>query len=63
MTCKNCEKRHIGCHSDCEDYAEQRRVIDEMKKKISDQKIKERALDELEYARIKYAKKKKGVKR
>lgn len=63
MTCKNCEKRHIGCHSDCEDYAEQRRVIDEMKKKISDQKIKERALDELEYKRIKYAKKKKGVKR
>ena len=63
MTCKNCDKRHIGCHSDCEDYAEQRRVLDEIRRKISDQKIKERALDSLEYERIKYAKKKKGVKR
>lgn len=23
MSCKGCLKRHVGCHSDCEDYAEQ----------------------------------------
>ena len=20
MTCKNCEKRYLGCHSNCEEY-------------------------------------------
>ncbi len=63
MTCKNCDKRHIGCHSKCEDYAEQRRVIEERNEKVKAEKIKERVLNDLEYARITYAKKKKGVKR
>ena len=22
MSCLNCEKRHVGCHSSCEEYAE-----------------------------------------
>lgn len=22
MSCHNCEKRHVGCHAECEDYQE-----------------------------------------
>ena len=25
MSCLNCEKRHVGCHSSCEEYAEFKR--------------------------------------
>lgn len=28
--CKDCQKRHIGCHSSCEDYAELRKVFGAM---------------------------------
>lgn len=62
-TCKDCSERHTGCHGTCEIYAEQRRIIEERKEKVSEQKLKERILDELEYERIMYAKKKKGAKR
>lgn len=24
MTCKDCEKRRIGCHDECEDYQKER---------------------------------------
>lgn len=27
--CKGCEKRFPGCHSECEDYLEERRKLDE----------------------------------
>lgn len=27
--CKDCEKRHIGCHSECDSYKEFRSAVDE----------------------------------
>lgn len=63
MSCKGCTKRHIGCHSNCEDYAEQRRLIEERKEKIHAEKDKERALNYLDVQRIEWAQKKKGVRK
>lgn len=63
MSCKGCTKRHIGCHSHCEDYAEQRRVIKERKEKIHAEKDKERVLNYLDVQRIEWAQKKKGVRK
>ena len=38
MNCKGCEKRHIGCHSTCQVYADFRNNLDEAKKrKIADE--------------------------
>ena len=34
MSCLNCEKRHVGCHSSCEEYSEFKRNFSE-KKEIS----------------------------
>ena len=31
MSCLNCEKRHVGCHSSCEEYAEFKRNFSEQK--------------------------------
>ena len=31
MSCLNCEKRHVGCHSSCEEYAEFKRNSSEQK--------------------------------
>ena len=31
MPCLNCEKRHVGCHSSCEEYAEFKRNFSEQK--------------------------------
>ena len=32
MCCYQCQERHVGCHSECEKYAEYRRKCDENKK-------------------------------
>lgn len=32
--CKNCEKREIGCHSDCEEYNEYRKHNTEAQTKL-----------------------------
>lgn len=31
MSCLNCEKRRVGCHSSCEEYAEFKRHFSEQK--------------------------------
>ena len=31
MSCLNCEKRHVGCHSSCEKYAEFKKNFMEQK--------------------------------
>lgn len=31
MSCLNCEKRHAGCHSSCDEYAEFKRNVLEQK--------------------------------
>lgn len=30
--CYKCEKRHSGCHSECDEYAEYRAKLDELSK-------------------------------
>ena len=27
-TCQNCEKRYVGCHSECEEYIEFKKQLD-----------------------------------
>lgn len=36
--CKGCEApiRHVGCHSTCEKYLEERRQLDEQNKKLTE---------------------------
>lgn len=31
--CKGCERRHIGCHSECEDYKSQKKAFERQKEK------------------------------
>lgn len=31
--CKDCDKRHVGCHARCDDYLEWRNIRDEAKQK------------------------------
>lgn len=60
--CYNCQNRHMGCHSDCEDYKQFRAELDEINK----QKEKDRALNSSlravkEYAVAHSKKRRKGV--
>lgn len=32
QNCLGCEKRYIGCHSNCEDYQKYRKELDNLKK-------------------------------
>ena len=32
--CKDCVRRHLGCHSECEDYRKMKEEREEMRKKI-----------------------------
>ena len=41
MTCQNCEKRHLHCHSTCEDYKEWKRQQDERNDQIRKAKEQE----------------------
>lgn len=38
FTCKDCENRHIGCHSTCEKYNRERDENEKIKKKIEEEK-------------------------
>lgn len=51
-SCLGCERRHVGCHGHCEDYAEDRRKRDEMMARIHEQQNAERSLDTIEIRRI-----------
>ena len=42
MSCKDCEKRKVGCHSTCEDYLKEKRQREELKRKIYKARDKER---------------------
>ena len=33
MSCKNCEKRVLGCHSTCEEYLAYKKSVGEVKEK------------------------------
>lgn len=60
MSCKGCDKRHIGCHAECEDYKALRREIEAKKEIIHKGRDLDRALEAMDYHRVQYAKKKKG---
>lgn len=62
MGCKDCTKRHIGCHANCEDYKEDIARRKAEKEKIFKAKDHERDLNNQEYSRIEYAKKRKKGK-
>ena len=36
--CKGCEKRYIGCHSECDDYIKERQELDKKNAEIRKQK-------------------------
>ena len=36
--CKNCTKRYVSCHASCCDYKEYKRLLDEDKRIISENK-------------------------
>ena len=63
MACKDCEKRHIGCHANCEEYIEEKKQRKERNEKIWEKKDLDRALNTRAFERIEYAKKKKGAKK
>lgn len=37
--CYKCEKRHMGCHADCEDYLKAKEELAEIKEKLHKQSI------------------------
>ena len=39
--CKDCESRHVGCHSKCSKYSEWRELLNQENEKISKTRIHE----------------------
>lgn len=50
-SCKGCDKRHVNCHSTCEDYKAFRKARDEQNEEIRKKKSVEAHLDEHEIKR------------
>lgn len=42
-SCKGCNKRTLGCHSNCEDYKNYKKDLDNVKQKIKNDKMLKRA--------------------
>ena len=38
--CKDCEKRYLGCHSECEDYFKYQEEVKAWNKKLHDEKVR-----------------------
>ena len=53
MTCKGCEKRHVGCHSTCKEYISECNKRKEIREKISKQKKMEQDIKSVEIERSK----------
>lgn len=60
MSCKGCEKRYIGCHSECEDYIQETKELKERNEKIKAERLKYCTALGQEYKRIARARKRKG---
>lgn len=45
--CYKCEKRHIGCHSTCEDYLRERKALDEYNEKQRKIKLEHQMFNEI----------------
>lgn len=39
MSCKDCQKRYVGCHSECEEYQAFRKDYEEQKEKRKQEKL------------------------
>lgn len=52
--CKNCEKRKLHCHSNCEDYQAFKKQIEDESKKIKDKRDK---YDDLIYGGLRHRRK------
>lgn len=50
--CRDCEERHMGCHSDCEKYLEAKGDYDQRKEFIYEIKSKERAYKAYKYEKV-----------
>ena len=50
-SCKGCDKRHVNCHSTCEDYKSFRTAKDEENEKVRKMKEHEAMLDDFEIKR------------
>ena len=60
MSCKNCRKRHAGCHATCEEYLEEKKKRDDLKEIIRKERAKE---ENIIYQEVKRTDRlKKGVK-
>lgn len=46
MSCYGCQKRHMNCHADCEDYSQEREKEREKKERIKEAKRREQIFAE-----------------
>ena len=53
MACKDCKKRHINCHSACEEYISECKRRKEIKEKLSKERQRERDIKSVEVERSK----------
>ena len=45
FSCKNCTKRHVGCHSTCETYHKEKKEYDLREKEIGHREKMDREFD------------------
>lgn len=43
--CKDCTKRHVGCHSECQDYITEKRMLEEELQRVAKQRDLDYLLD------------------
>ncbi len=51
--CLNCNKRHLGCHSTCEDYISFRKERDKYNEKVRNDKYISKMVSDINYERSK----------
>lgn len=61
--CKGCEKRHIRCHSTCEDYNRERKEHEKIKSEYDKTKQAENDICSYQVEQIRKNIKKKGYKK
>ena len=56
MSCLDCKNRHVGCHSDCDDYIAQREKVDKKKAAMEEKKLFDRYNREAKHSKYWYKK-------
>lgn len=62
MSCLNCENRHVGCHSSCEEYAEFKRNFSEKKEISRNQKYHQNIVNDYLFESIDRQRRRNGKK-